>query len=387
MSVINKMLRDLDSREAPAFARGTATVNPLAQTRASASRHSFVAKVAAAGVLAALCAGIWLYLGGTQPNASAGRTPVVSVKENAGPKLATTATTPAAALPGAASSIATSPVAPVNAVPPADTQTGMVLKMDTQASLAARVLQSAPPVAATKPPASAAPEPTALAVVTPATTEAAQVRKSSPPLSTASPPSATTATTTPVIAAPTTAGLSTSVAVAVAPTLAAQRQAAAADAMAQAQALWNAGSRDAALDLMREAVEVAERGASSGSTGVLVPLVRELARMELAQGQATRVLELLTRLELAMGGQADLWAVRGNAAQRLGRHQESANAYLQALRLRPDEPRWMLGAAVSLAAQGQVAAAAELAEKARAGGAVSREVATYLRQLGVPLRE
>ena len=259
--------------------------------------------------------------------------------------------------------------------------------MDTQASLAARMLLSAPPLAATKLTASTAAAPTTLAVVTPTPTETTLVRKTSPLPVIAGAPSAATVATPPVSAAPATAGLSTSVAVAVPPNLATQRQAAAADAMAQAQALWNAGSRDAALDLMREAVEVAERGAGAGGTGVLVPLVRELARMELAQGQAARVLEMLTRLEPAMGGQADLWAVRGNAAQRLGRHQESANAYLQALRLRPDEPRWMLGAAVSLAAQGQVAAAADLAEKARAGGAVSREVATYLRQLGVPLRE
>jgi Flp pilus assembly protein TadD len=157
--------------------------------------------------------------------------------------------------------------------------------------------------------------------------------------------------------------------------------------MSQAQALWTGGSRDAAIELMREAVMVAERSATPAGSSMMVPLVRELARMELAEGQATRVLEMLTRLEPTMAGQADLWAVRGNAAQRLGRHQESANAYLRALRLRPEEPRWMLGAAVSLAAQGQTAAAADLAEKARAGGAVSREVAAYLRQLGVPLRE
>ena len=54
--------------------------------------------------------------------------------------------------------------------------------------------------------------------------------------------------------------------------------------------------------------------------------------------------------------------------------------------MKPDEPRWMLGAAVSLAAQGQTAAAGELAEKARGMGAVRPEVANYLRQLGVVIR-
>ena len=169
------------------------------------------------------------------------------------------------------------------------------------------------------------------------------------------------------------------------------RQSPALEALAQAQSLWSSGSHEAAIDLLRDAVAAAERtnlaATSSGNNSLLASLVRELARMELAEGRVSQALELLTRLEPSLSGFADVWAIRGNAAQRLGRHQESAAAYLMALKLRPDEARWMLGAAVSLAAQGQTAAAAELAEKARAGGVLSREVATYLRQLGVPLRE
>lgn len=165
-----------------------------------------------------------------------------------------------------------------------------------------------------------------------------------------------------------------------------QRQTAAQETLAQAQSLWVSGSREAALELLREAVAVAERAHSAGSP-VLPSLVRELARMELAEGRAQQVLALLTRLEPMLSAQADLWAVRGNAAQRLGLHQDAAQAYLAALKLRPDESRWMLGAAVSLAAQGQLTAAAELVEKARAAGVVSPDILAYLRQLGVPLRE
>ncbi len=168
------------------------------------------------------------------------------------------------------------------------------------------------------------------------------------------------------------------------------RQAAALETLAQARALWNAGSREAALDVMRQAVAVAERAQASAPDAAALPafqtLVRELARMELAQGQPGQVLELLVRLEPLLGDQADLWAVRGNAAQRLGRHTESVQAYQTALKLRPGEPRWMLASAVSLAALGQVTAAAEQAEKARAAGAVSQEILTYLRQMGVPVR-
>lgn len=168
-------------------------------------------------------------------------------------------------------------------------------------------------------------------------------------------------------------------------------QAASLEALAQAQTLWTAGSHESAIELMRKAVAVAERtispAADPGALSVFASLVRELSRMELSQGQVAEVMDRLIRLEPVLLNQADLWAVRGNAAQRLGKHQDSANAYLMALKLRPGEPRWMLGAAVSLAVQGQTGAAAELADKARAAGVVSPEISAYLRQLGVPLRD
>lgn len=163
------------------------------------------------------------------------------------------------------------------------------------------------------------------------------------------------------------------------------RQAAAQETLAQAQALWNAGAREGALDLIREAVGVVER-TQPVDVALLSQLVREQARMELTLGRPGAVLSLLGRLEPVLSGQADLWAVRGNAAQRLGRHQEAVQAYGMALQLRPGEPRWMLGIAVSLAALGQLDAAAQQVEQARALGPVSPEVLTYLKQAGVPLR-
>jgi len=170
-----------------------------------------------------------------------------------------------------------------------------------------------------------------------------------------------------------------------------RREATALEITGQAQRLWNSGSHDAAIELLRDALAVVERAAGSDVTrapaGELIPLVRELARMELAEGQSRQVLDMLKRLEPALSGQADLWAVRANAAQRLGSHQEAIQAYQTALTLRPGESRWMLGTAVSLAARGQTAAALELAEKARATGTVSSDVVAYLRQLGVPLTD
>ncbi|APW41287.1 hypothetical protein RS694_01165 [Rhodoferax saidenbachensis] len=164
-----------------------------------------------------------------------------------------------------------------------------------------------------------------------------------------------------------------------------RQQLAAKETLANAQALWNSGSRDAAIDLLQEAVSSAERGAAPAQ--VLPPLVRELARMQLAESRPGAVWALLTRLEPQLRNEADLWAVRANAAQRLGHHQDSVQSYTTALQSRPTEQRWLLGAAVSLAALGQIANAAEMADKARASGPISRDVLQYLRQMGVPVKD
>lgn len=96
-----------------------------------------------------------------------------------------------------------------------------------------------------------------------------------------------------------------------------QRRSPALDALAQAQSLWNSGSHEAGIDLLREALAAAERanlaGTPSGNNSVLASLARELARMELAEGRVSQALELLTRLEPALSGVADVWAMRRSA--------------------------------------------------------------------------
>jgi Flp pilus assembly protein TadD len=173
--------------------------------------------------------------------------------------------------------------------------------------------------------------------------------------------------------------------------LAQKQQQAARDALAQAQSLWNAGSRDAAVDLLQQAVASTERTAQTapgaGTTQTLVLLVREFGRMQLAEGRPGVVWDALTRMEPLLRNEPEMWALRANAAQRLGRHQDSVHAYMTALQSRPAEQRWLLGTAVSLAALGQTSSAADMAEKARAVGPISREVQTYLRQMGVPLKD
>lgn len=159
--------------------------------------------------------------------------------------------------------------------------------------------------------------------------------------------------------------------------------------LAQAQSMWRSGMQGAAVELLNQAVAAAERDQSGGSALVqrdrLASLVRELARMQLSMGQASLTMDMLVRLTPALSGYPDIWAIRGNVAQRLGQHQASVDAYATALKVRPDEPRWLIGSAVSLATLGQLKAAAEMAEKARDQGRVSPEAMAYLEQLGVTL--
>lgn len=168
-----------------------------------------------------------------------------------------------------------------------------------------------------------------------------------------------------------------------------RQQQAVRDTLAHAQSLWSGGSREGAIDLLQQAVSAAERStqASASNRPALVQLVRELTRLLLADSRPLATWDVLARLEPLLGSEPDLLALRANAAQRLGRHQDSVQAYTAALQMRPGEQRWMLGAAVSLAALGQTAKATELADKARQLGPVAREVQSYLRQMGVVLRE
>ena len=384
MSVINKMLRDLDHRANPAatvpsaqsgLRQGTASVALGTQTSTSPTTNSAPRLGLALGILvvAAVAIGGWFWWSANM------------VRQ----KTSTVAAIPAVvAAPPAANRVAASepnavdtPVAIETKTPTLDAALEpSVMSLRMESSLSARkaldALLSKPPasVRATAPAATAtvaAPEPAPAPVI-----ETAERPKPRPPAP------ATVAASVP-------AGNST-------PVLQRQQQAGG-DALAQVQSLWSSGSHDAAIDLMQQSIAAAERGAKAGAPGaagtapggnaVLVPLVREMARMQLAEARFGAVWEMLTRLEPLLGNHADLWAIRANAAQRLGRHPDSVRSYMMALQSRPDEQRWLLGTAVSLAALGQTSSAAEMADKARAVGPVSKDILAYLRQTGVPIRE
>jgi MSHA biogenesis protein MshN len=355
MSVINKMLRDLDQRKSaePILHPGTASV-PSQGLRArqpkKASRWIWLVWLLFGALLVVSGLVLWWQTSPGTPDIAPLSTAVSAVK----PAVPASAPAPVPASTPAAEPVA---VAPALALPSA--------------------VPVPVPVPATKPvaAASAMPHPAPLPKVAPASVSASapalRLERALPA------PAASQAATAPAAAKP---------AASVPRESNPQRQQLAAkDTLLNAQTMWNAGSREAAIDILQEAVASAERSATPAQ--LLPPLVRELARMQLAESRPGAVWELLARLEPQLRNEADLWAVRANAAQRLGRHQDSLQSYMTALQSRPTEQRWLLGAAVSLAALGQTANAAEMADKARASGPISRDVLQYLRQMGVPVKD
>ena len=166
-------------------------------------------------------------------------------------------------------------------------------------------------------------------------------------------------------------------------TSAPMRQVAADETVFAARAMWGDGAHAGALATLREALASAEAARNNRAT---VALAKELARLEVADNRAQDALDLLKRLEHLLGEDADAWALRGNAEQRLAKHAEAAQSYLAALQMRPTEGKWMLGAAISLAAIGKLDEAKTWADRASARDAITPTIAAYLQQLGIVVR-
>ncbi len=365
MSVINKMLRDLDQRGAPDVAPGLkATLGPGirsvgspigASTRRRSLRAWWVAALlvlAGAGVLVTQWPTLQQRLAAPKVSVSAVPAPMPVVA--AAPAMAPAASAPVVAV---AESPAPAPVPmPATVTAPTAVAPSAPVTLRTDSNMAARQAAAVPvPTAQAERAKVVAPTPVPVTPVAAATSIATPVATAEPAPAGPRPPQGGK------------------------------------EVLAQAQALWSAGNQDAARELVQEALARAERAAAAnpGAAPVqmLVLLVREMARMDLALGRTAEVWDLLSRLEPYLDKQPDMWALRANVAQRLGRHQDSVHAYTVALQSRPDEQRWLLGLAVSLAAMGQVDTAAEMVEKARTSGPISREVLAYLRQMGVPLKD
>jgi hypothetical protein len=348
MSVVNRMLLDIDRRRAAAAGTGaTATSDvrsvsssPRAKANASINAGTLLIGAALVLVVAAL---LWSRPRDSQTAAVVATTVLPSAPA---PEPAATASAPVVAAPNPVESTVAKTSPAREPLQPADR-----LKLSMQLSA---LVADAP----TEPVAKPARE------VKPSVTPSAPAVSAPPPAQAPAPtptqaPSRTTITTQPV------------------------RQVASDETIAAARLLWNDGARAGALSTLRDALATAE---ATKTQKAIAPLARELARLEVVDGRPQEGLELLKRLENEFAEDADAWALRGNAEQRLGLHADAAQSHLIALRIRPNEGKWMIGAAISLAALGKMNEAQNWAERARELNAVTPAIATYLQQLGIATR-
>ena len=334
MSVINKMLRDLDQRqgahsvnteEIPARQRGTRSVPMQGNTPSSGGRMRrgvwIVAAVLAASV--GLGAAAWWY--STQLTAETSTAPVVQLATVAAP----------APIVAVSEPVAIAPALPAESAPVAIVSAPLLEASAPTAVPVKPVERVVAPLPVPKP----APVPATPVVAPPAFTSSPTVSlRMEPMLSTRKALDAVLSRN----AAPAAKAPASPPAESAAP--AQRQQQASTDALAQAQSLWNSGDQAAALDLMQRSVDAAERSVKAGTSTVgnpvLLSLVRESVRMQMTQSRFSAVWEQLTRLEPVLGNAPDLWALRANTAQRLGHHQDSVNAYRIALQSNPLEQRW-----------------------------------------------
>ena len=344
MSVINRMLLDIDSRRAVAGVDATRaypdirSVSARPGVAASGSRWRWVV-----ALLIAICAAGFVGWREWQasPSANAVSTPIVTQPRPA--KVAESA------VPAPLSAPAPPPVAEMGGL-----------------SAVARPEPNGKPPLEAPTPARNAPRPS---------TETLKLSLKLSALVADIPLARSPATATPPVTAP-AAGTTTF-------TSAPMRQVAADETVFAARAMWGEGAHAGALATLREALAAAEAARNNRAT---VALARESARLHVADNRPQDALNLLGRLEPLLAEDADAWALRGNAEQRLAMHAEAAQSYLAALRMRPTEGKWMLGAAISLAAIGKLDEAKTWADRARERDAVTPTIAAYLQQLGIVVR-
>lgn len=105
-----------------------------------------------------------------------------------------------------------------------------------------------------------------------------------------------------------------------------------------------------------------------------------LARIDVERGDLLGALAVLDGVAPAAEAHGDLHVLRGTVLQRLGRHAEATEAYRAALRAQAGTPQAWLGLGISLEALQKRPEAAQAFRNALASGPVSAEVKTYAEQ-------
>ena len=105
-----------------------------------------------------------------------------------------------------------------------------------------------------------------------------------------------------------------------------------------------------------------------------------LARLQLERGDVRGAEETLRRATDSAMNNPDFRGFHAAVLQRLNRHKEAAGEFEAALRLSPQAGVWWMGLGISLEADGRAAEAKEAYQRAKATGALSPELAAFVDQ-------
>ena len=104
-----------------------------------------------------------------------------------------------------------------------------------------------------------------------------------------------------------------------------------------------------------------------------------LARLQLESGEADKALETLAQGAQTAGDEPQYHGFYAVLLQRAKRHDEAVQHYLLALRSDPAMPNWLVGIGISLQEQGRNSDAAEAFARARDGGLLNAQLLEILR--------
>ena len=112
---------------------------------------------------------------------------------------------------------------------------------------------------------------------------------------------------------------------------------------------------------------------------------RLAARLELARDRPDGAVEVLLRDPPPVERDVDYHALMASAYQRLGRHEEAARGYRELARVQPDEASWFAGYGLSRDALGDAPAALTAYARARQLGGLDPRVLGYINQRSAAL--
>jgi len=146
----------------------------------------------------------------------------------------------------------------------------------------------------------------------------------------------------------------------------------------------HAGSRLALFGLLVEQQRFEEAQALLEETLARDPaqpqMASRLARLKLARGDARGAEETLGRTAASAVDNPEYRALHAAVLQRLTFHKKAATEYQAALRLVPQSGVWWMGLGISLEAEGSLPEARDAFQRARATGALTPELAEFVEQ-------